>query len=74
MQINYFRKFRHLLILSRWKRWIVPMLCSLPYLISLIWLIARDQSWIAQIMITPLIMGLSVACLGLFLAKLEFRE
>ena len=65
---------RHVLIRSRWRRWIVPLICALPYLSSLIWLLARGQSWIAQVMLSTLVMGAVLVLLTFFLARLEFRR
>ena len=74
MQISSGNYLRHLLIRSHWKKWLVPVICLIPYLFSLFWLILRGQSWIAQIMLTPLFMGFAVAVLGLLLARSEFRR
>lgn len=68
------QRLRHVLILSHWKRWIVPFICALPYLSSLVWLFTRGQVWIAQIMLSPLLMGVLLALLTYFLARLEFRR
>ena len=65
---------RHVLIRSRWRRWIVPLICAVPYLASLIWLFTRGQSWIVQVMLSPLVMGAALAFLTFFLARLEFRR
>ena len=52
----------------------MPFLCALPYAGSLIWLLARQQAWIAQIMLAPLVMTALLALLSLLLARLEFRR
>ena len=62
------------LIKTRWKYWIFPFACSLPYLYSIFWLVGRGQSWIAQILLAPIFMTLVLASLTLLLAKLEFRR
>ena len=67
-------RIRHLWIRSRWRRWLVPLLCAFPYAASLIWLLARQQAWIAQIMLAPLVMTALLALLSLLLARLEFRR
>lgn len=74
MKLTLFHKLHHFIIRSRWKKWIIPVCCSFPYIGSLAWLIVRDQVWIAQIMLSPLLMFLAVASLGLILARLEFRR
>lgn len=74
MQYTNAQKIRHIVIRSRWTKWLIPLLCSLPYIISLFWLVSRGQLWIAQIMLAPLVMLLAVITLGLVLAKLEFRR
>lgn len=68
------QRLRHALIRSHWQRWIVPLICSLPYILSLVWLITRGQAWIAQIMLSPIFMGCLLALLTIFLARLEFRR
>jgi hypothetical protein len=68
------QRLRHLWIRSRWRRWLVPLLCALPYLGALLWLLLRQQAWIAQIMLAPLLMTGLLALLSLVLARLEFRR
>lgn len=65
---------RHWLIRTRWRRWLLPLLCVLPYLASLLWLLLQGQAWIAQVMLAPLLMGLALAALTLLLARQEFRR
>ena len=74
LQFTPSKRLRHLWIRSRWRRWLVPLLCALPYAGSLIWLLARQQAWIAQIMLAPLVMTALLALLSLLLARLEFRR
>ena len=62
---------RHLWIRSRWRRWLVPLVCSVPYLLSLVWLALRGELWIAQVLLAPLVMALAIAGLTLLLARLE---
>ncbi len=64
---------RHLLITSRWQRWLFPALCCLPYVGCLIWLLSRGLFWIAQVMLAPLLMAAVLAGVTLRLAQLEFR-
>ena len=65
---------RHWLIKSRWRRWLLPLLCALPYLLSLIWLLIQGQGWVAQVMLAPILMGAALAGLTLWLAHQEFRK
>jgi hypothetical protein len=68
------QRLRHFWIRSRWRRWLVPVLCALPYLGALIWLLLRQQAWIAQIMLAPVLMTGLLAALSLVLARMEFRR
>ena len=74
MKTSFVQTIVHFLILSRWKKWIIPVICSLPYFGSLIWLLIRQQYWIFQIMLSPLVMIILVCGLGIFLANIEFRR
>ena len=74
MKYPLYSRFRYLLLRSRYKKWIIPFLCSLPYLLSLLWLTLRGQHWIAQIMLAPIFMTFSLLILSFLLAKVEFRE
>ena len=38
------------------------------------WLVVRQQLWIAQVMMAPLLMGLALSLLTLWLARQEFRS
>jgi hypothetical protein len=66
-------RLRHALITSRWQQWLFPALCSLPYLICLLWLLSRGLIWVAQVMLAPLLMAGALALLTLWLAQQEFR-
>ena len=74
IQLSLWRQFRHALIRSRWRRWLLPLLCSLPYLASLLWLILIGETWIAQVLLAPLMMAGILAVLSLWLARQEFRQ
>lgn len=74
VQLSIFRRVRHVLIRSRWRRWLLPLLCSLPYLLSLIWLLVIGEAWIAQVLLAPLVMAGVLAILSLWLARQEFRR
>ena len=66
-------RLRHLLISSRWQRWLFPAVCILPYMAILIWLLSRGLVWVSQVLLAPLLMGAVLALLTLWLAKAEFR-
>ena len=66
-------QIRHFLIISRWQRWLFPTICIIPYIVILVWLLARGLIWIAQIMLAPLLMGAMLALLTLVLARAEFK-
>lgn len=74
LQLTPVQRIRHLLIRSRWRRWLVPLVCALPYLGALVWLLVRQQAWIAQIMLAPVLMTALLALLSLTLARVEFRR
>lgn len=67
-------RLRHLLITSRWQRWLFPSICLLPYLGVLIWLLSRGLIWVAQVLLAPLVMGAVLGLLTLWLARQEFRS
>ena len=73
IQLPFWTRLRHLLITSRWQRWLFPTLCIIPYLTILIWLLSRGLIWVAQVLLAPLLMGSVLALLTLGLAKAEFR-
>ena len=73
-QLSPWRKLRHVLIRSRWRRWLLPLLCSLPYLASLLWLLLINEAWIAQVLLAPLVMAGALAVLSFWLARQEFRR
>lgn len=74
IRFTFRQRLRHLLIRSRWRRWSVPVVCAVPYLGSLLWLLLRRQVWIAQIMLAPLLMAGLLAALTMLLSHLEFRR
>ena len=71
--LSFWTRLRHLLITSRWQRWLFPALCTIPYLSILIWLLSRGLIWVSQVLLAPLVMGAVLAFLTLVLAKAEFR-
>ena len=72
-QLSLWIRLRHVLITSRWQRWLFPALCIVPYLAILIWLLSRGLIWVAQVLLAPLLMGAVLALLTLWLARAEFR-
>ena len=72
-QLPFWTRLRHVLITSRWQRWLFPMLCVVPYLAILFWLLSLGLIWISQVLLAPLLMGGVLALLTLWLAKAEFR-
>lgn len=72
-QLSIWIRLRHLLIMSRWQRWLFPALCIVPYLAILLWLLTRGLIWVSQVLLAPLLMGAVLALLTLWLARAEFR-
>ena len=68
------QRLRHIWIRSRFHRWIVPVVCAVPYIGSMLWLLLRGQVWIVQIMLAPLVMAGLLAGLTVLLSYLEFRR
>lgn len=67
-------RLRHLVITSRWQRWLFPSICLLPYLAVLLWLLTKGLIWVAQVLLAPLVMGAVLGLLTLWLARAEFRS
>ena len=74
MNLSRRQRLRHALIRSRWRRWLLPLLCALPYGASILWLLVLGQAWIAQVLLAPLLMAALLAGLSLWLARQEFRR
>lgn len=74
MKLTVWQQLRHGLIRSRWRRWLLPLFCALPYLASILWLLALGEAWIAQVLLAPLLMAALLALLSLWLARQEFRN
>ena len=72
-ELSFWTRLRHLLITSRWQRWLFPTICIIPYLVILIWLLSSGLVWISQVLLAPLLMGAVLALMTLGLAKAEFR-
>ena len=71
-QLSISVRFRHLLIISRWQRWLFPTICILPYLIILFWLLANGLTWVSQVLLAPLLMGAVLALVTIWLARAEY--
>ena len=72
-QLPRLTRLRHLLIVSRWQRWLFPTICIIPYLSILFWLLSRGLIWVSQVLLAPLLMGAVLGLLTLWLAKAEFK-
>ena len=66
-------RLNHLWIRLRVRRWIGPALCALPYGLSIFWLLARGQGWMAALMLSPVLLMGSLGLLTWWLARLEFQ-
>ena len=66
-------RLRHYLITSRWQRWLFPVICIIPYISILFWLLTRGLIWIAQVLLAPLLMGGVLALVTLYLVNAEFN-
>ena len=72
MKIPTRSRFRRFVVRSKWQKWLFPLICILPYLLIIFWLISLNLFWIAQIMLAPLIMGIAIAILTFRLALAEY--
>ena len=50
-------RLRHWFIISRWQKWLFPVVCCIPYLAIRAWLLMRGLFWLAQVLLAPLLMG-----------------
>jgi hypothetical protein len=66
-------QWRHLLVLSAWRRWLFPLCCAVPYLLCVVWMLEKGLVWVAQVMVAPLFMGAVLALLTWWLARAELR-
>jgi len=64
-------RLRHVWIRSQWQRWLFPVVCMVPYGVSLVWLVLRGQHWIAQVLLAPLVMALLLGALSWVLLRRE---
>lgn len=74
MKLTLLQQLNRLLILSRWRRWLFPLLLSIPYISSIIWLVSMNYVWVAQVLCAPLIMGVILAAVTIWLAREEFTR
>ena len=70
--VMHVQSLKRFLIRSRWRRWLAPLLCSLPYIASIIWLMTYSQLWIAMVMLVPAFLIIAIALLTWILARIEF--
>ena len=73
MKFSFLVRVRHWFIVSRWQRWLFPVVCCIPYLAILSWLMTSGLFWVAKVLLAPLLMGAVLAALTLWLARQEFR-
>ena len=74
MYFSFSSRLKHFLIKSRYKRWLFPLVTSVPYFASLFWLVSQGQTWIAQLLLSPLFMILILGGVTIALASAEFRR
>ena len=74
VQLSTWRQLRHALIRSRWRRWLLPLICCIPYLASIFWLLLIGEAWIAQVLLAPLVMAGVLAGVSFWLARQEFKR
>lgn len=74
MKLTLLQQLNRLLILSRWRRWLFPLLLSIPYISSILWLVSMNYVWVAQVLCAPLIMGVILAAVTIWLAREEFTR
>ena len=67
-----FHSWQRLSIRMRWKRWLGPAICGIPYIASIIWLLMFSQTWIAFVLLVPALLMVVLGLLTWVLARLEF--
>ena len=67
-----FRLWHRVAIRTQWKRWLGPLICALPYLASIIWLLFYSQPWIAFVLCVPALLIIVIGMITFILARLEF--
>lgn len=68
-----FQPWQRLAIRLRWRRWLAPAICAVPYLGSIVWLLLYSQAWIALVMLVPALLMLVLGLLTWLLARIEFH-
>jgi len=63
----------HIIILTRWKVWIFPLICFTPYCLSIILFFREGQFWLAYVLLSPVLMLVTLGVMTLYLAVLEFK-
>lgn len=66
-----FRMLHRFAIRLRWKRWLGPALCAVPYIGSILWLLKFSQTWIAIVLLVPALLIVVLGLLTWFLARIE---
>ena len=64
--------WQRLAIRLRWRRWLGPAICALPYFASIFWLLSFSQAWIAFVMLVPALLMFVLGLMTWMLARLEF--
>ena len=72
MKFSFPVRLRHWFIISRWQKWLFPVVVVSPIWRSLSGCM-RGLFWVAQVLLAPLLMGAVLAALTLWLARQEFR-
>ena len=63
---------RRLFIRLRWRKWVGPVICAIPYFGSIVWLFHFSQAWIAITMLIPAVLIIIIGVLTWSLARIEF--
>ena len=71
--LSFFTRLRHLVITSRWQRWLFATLCFIPYVAVLIMLLSRGLIGVSPVLLAPVLMGGVLGLMTLWLANAEFR-
>ena len=67
-------RLRHWIITSRWQRWLFPLICLVPYVLILFWILSKGLIWVAQVLLAPVVMGVVLGAMTYLLAQAEFRR
>ena len=66
-----FQSWQRIAIRLRWRRWLGPAICALPYFASVLWLLSFSQTWIALVMLVPALLMVVLGLLTWVLARIE---